>query len=71
MKKYDFGGLLSRGILARGVSGIYMALSNYSNSETLSIILNGLEKVSKNSGSCGCGDAPKVLETGLTLSLTY
>ena len=70
MKKYDFGGLLSRGILARGVSGNYMALSNYSNSETLSIILNGLEKVSQKSGSLFDRNAQKLLETGLTLSLT-
>ena len=70
MKKYDFGGLLSRGILAWGVSEIYMALWNYSNSETLSIILNGLEKVSKKSGSLFDRNAQELLETGLTLSLT-
>ena len=69
MEKYDFGSLLSRGILACAASTIYMALSNYSNSETLSFILNGLEKVSRKFDRSVCIGASKVSETGITFSL--
>ena len=70
MKKCVFWCLLSKGILAGAASTIYMALWNYLNSETLGFILNGLEKVSQNFERCVCGTAPKVPETGSTLSLT-
>ena len=70
MKKYDFVCLLPRGILPRPASGICMTLWNYSKTETLTFILNGLEAVSQKSERYSHGDAHKVSETGLTLSIS-
>ena len=57
-------------ILSKMGSGDNMALFDYSNKETLSIILIGLGKVYQKSGSYVHGDDPKVSKTGLTLSVS-
>ena len=57
-------------ILSKMGSSDNMALFDYSNKETLSIILRGLGKVYQKSGSYVHRDDPKVSKTGLTLSVS-
>ena len=51
-------------------SNNYMALSIISNTETLSMVLKGLEKCYRKSERCGCRADPKVHKTGLTFVIT-
>ena len=51
-------------------STIYMAISIIPNTETLPMVLEGLEKLYQKSGSCACREDPKVHQTGLTFLIT-
>ena len=70
MKKRDFGGSLLMGVLRDIHSNVFMAKMNYSNTETLSMILEGLQTLYRKSGRCVWGDALKVSKTGLTFLRT-
>ena len=70
MKKRDFGGSLLMGVLRDIHSNVFMAKMNYSNTETLSMILEGLQTLYRKSGRCERGDALKVSKTGLTFLRT-
>ena len=48
----------------------YMALSIISNTETLPMVLEGLEKLYQKSESCVNREDPKVHKTGLTSLIT-
>ena len=50
MKKRDFGGSLLMGVLRDIHSNVFMAKMNYSNTETLSMILEGLQTLYRKSG---------------------
>ena len=58
------------GVLEDNHSDRFMAKMNYFNTETLSTILEGLEKFYRKSGSWRPGDDLKVSKTGLTLLRT-
>ena len=51
-------------------SDVCMAKTNYSNTETLSMVLEGLEKLYQKSDHSRQGDDPKVSKTGLTFPRT-
>ena len=58
------------GISQEILSGRFMALSNYFNTETLSMVLKGLEKLYLKFDRCVCREDPKVHKTGLTFVIT-
>ena len=51
-------------------SDVFMAKMNYLNTETLSMVLEGLEKLYQKSDHSTLGDDPKVSKTGLTFLRT-
>ena len=59
MKKRDFGGSLLMGVLRDNHSDVFMAKMNYLNTETLSMVLEGLEKLYQKSGHSRQGMIPK------------
>ena len=70
MTKRDFGCSLLMGVLRDNHSDVFMAKTNYSNTETLSMVLEGLEKLYRKSGSWSPRSSPKVSKTGLTFFRT-
>ena len=70
MKKRDLGCSLLMGVLRDNHSDVCMAKTNYSNTETLSMVLEGLEKLYQKSDHSRQGDDPKVSKTGLTFPRT-
>ena len=70
MEKRDFGGSLLMGVLRDIHSNVFMAKMNYLNTETLSMVLEGLQTLYRKSGRCRQGDDPKVSKTGLTFLRT-
>ena len=70
MKKRDFGGSLLMVVLRDIHSNGFMAKMNYFNTETLQMVLEGLQKLYRKSGRCRQGDDPKVSKTGLTFLRT-
>ena len=70
MVKRDFWCPLLMGVLEDNHSDRFMAKMNYFNTETLSIVLKGLEKLYQKFDRCVCREDPKVHKTGLTFVIT-
>ena len=70
MRKRDLGCCLRMGVLRDSHSDLFMTKMNYFNTETLSTILEGLEKLYRKSGSWSPRSSPKVSKTGLTFFRT-
>ena len=70
MRKRDLGCCLRIGVLRDSHSDLFMAKMNYFNTETLSMVLEGLQTLYRKSGRCRQGDDPKVTKTGLTFLRT-
>ena len=70
MIKRDFWCPLLMGVLRDSHSDRFMAKMNYFNTETLSMVLEGLQTLYRKSGSCSPGDDLKVSKTGLTFLRT-
>ena len=58
------------GVLRDNHSDVFMAKTNYLNTETLSMVLEGLEKLYQKSDHSTLGDDLKVSKTGLTFLRT-
>ena len=70
MKKHDFGCSLLMGVLRDNHSVFLWRKWIISNTETLSMVLEGLEKLYRKSGSWSPRSSPKVSKTGLTFFRT-